>query len=227
MTTKKTGLELLREPFPSNQISELPKPTKQQTDAVRTDFKMGIRCSKCGAWHHKDVVHLSYVGHAALTDRLLDCDPQWNWEPLGFDQDGQPLIKNNTMWIRLTVCGVSRLGFGDAADKTGPNAIKEIIGDALRNAAMRFGAALDLWHKGELHVDEEIKPAPNNERPAPKQPNNEDLSAQLNYNKSLAQATTIQGLELAWTAIPKEMQHEYSALKDSMKAKLSPKTVAA
>ncbi|HEX7822877.1 MAG TPA: hypothetical protein VF463_19950 [Sphingobium sp.] len=23
---------------------------------------------------------------------------------------------------------------------------KEVIGDALRNAAMRFGAALDLWH---------------------------------------------------------------------------------
>ena len=31
--------------------------------------------------------------------------------------------------------------------------MKERIGDALRNAAMRFGAALDLWHKGDLHVD--------------------------------------------------------------------------
>jgi hypothetical protein len=31
--------------------------------------------------------------------------------------------------------------------------MKEIIGDALRNAAMRFGAALDLWHKGDLHVE--------------------------------------------------------------------------
>ncbi len=38
-----------------------------------------------------------------------------------------------------------------------------MIGDALRNAAMRFGAALDLWHKGDLHVaedgaDEAVKP---------------------------------------------------------------------
>jgi hypothetical protein len=33
--------------------------------------------------------------------------------------------------------------------------MKERIGDALRNAAMRFGAALDLWHKGDLHKDEE------------------------------------------------------------------------
>src|SRR5690606_24225265 len=31
---------------------------------------------------------------------------------------------------------------------------KEVIGDALRNAAMRFGAALDLWHKGDLHADD-------------------------------------------------------------------------
>lgn len=33
--------------------------------------------------------------------------------------------------------------------------MKERIGDALRNAAMRFGAALDLWHKGDLHIDDD------------------------------------------------------------------------
>lgn len=43
---------------------------------------------------------------------------------------------------------------------SGGDAVKEVIGDALRNAAMRFGAALDLWHKGDLHVEEvEAKPA--------------------------------------------------------------------
>ena len=56
------------------------------------------------------------------------------------------------MWIKLTVCGVTRLGYGDAQGKEGGNAIKEAIGDALRNAAMRFGAALELWHKGDLHA---------------------------------------------------------------------------
>lgn len=64
------------------------------------------------------------------------------------------------MWIRLTVCGVTRLGYGDAQGKTGGDAMKERIGDALRNAAMRFGAALDLWHKGILHMDEEEAPEP-------------------------------------------------------------------
>jgi hypothetical protein len=46
----------------------------------------------------------------------------------------------------------TRLGYGHAGEKQGGDAIKELIGDALRNAAMRFGAALDLWHKGDLHA---------------------------------------------------------------------------
>lgn len=151
-------LELLRRPFPSHQISKLPKPTKAQTDAVKADFKKGIRCKECGSWHHPEVVHLDYVGHAALTDRLLDTDPHWCWEPVAF-RDGLPAFdQTGGLWIRLTVCGVTRLGYGHAAPKNGqdPGAReKEVIGDALRNAAMRFGAALDLWHKGDLHAPEE------------------------------------------------------------------------
>ena len=144
----------MRVPFEPHQISKLPKPTKKQTDEVRQDFKKGIRCKICGGWHHKDVVHLDYVGHAALTDRLLDCDPEWNWEPVAFGEDGTPkLDANGGMWITLTVCGVSRRGYGHPDGKRGGDAVKETIGDALRNAAMRFGAALDLWHKGQLHQD--------------------------------------------------------------------------
>jgi hypothetical protein len=153
--TKPTGLALLRQPFPAHHISKLPKPTKAQTDAVKADFKKGIRCKLCGAWHHPDVVHLDYVGHAALTDRLLDCDMSWTWEPAGIGPDGSPVYdKSGGMWIKLTVCGVTRYGYGSADGKTGGDAVKEIIGDALRNAAMRFGAALDLWHKGDLHAIE-------------------------------------------------------------------------
>lgn len=150
-----SGLTLLREPFAPHHISKLPKPTKRQTDDVKADFKKGIRCKVCGGWHHPDVVHLDYVGHAALTDRLLDCDPAWNWEPMALGPNGAPALdENGGMWIRLTVCGVTRLGYGHPDGKRGGDAIKEVIGDALRNAAMRFGAALDLWHKGQLHVDD-------------------------------------------------------------------------
>ena len=95
------------------------------------------------------------MGHAALTDRLLDVDVAWNWEPVAFNSDGLPAFdRTGGLWIRLTVNGVTRLGYGNADGKSGGDAIKEIIGDALRNAAMRFGAALDLWHKGELHRDD-------------------------------------------------------------------------
>ena len=156
---KPTGLDLLREPFPAHQISKLPKPTKKQTEDVKANFKAGIRCQICGAWHHPDVIHLDYVGHAALTDRLLDADPNWTWEPLSMAEGLPVLDRFGGMWIKLTVSGVTRLGYGHAGEKQGGDAVKETIGDALRNAAMRFGAALDLWHKGQLH-DDEPEPEP-------------------------------------------------------------------
>ena len=115
-------LAKLRVPFPPEQIGKLPKG---------------------GAT-------LDFVGHGFLTALLLDVDPMWNWEPLAFDDRGLPLVdEHGGLWIKLTVCGVTRLGYGDAGGRKGPNAIKEAIGDALRNAGMRFGAALDLWSKGD------------------------------------------------------------------------------
>lgn len=149
-------LAVLRADFPPEQIQHLPR---LKCGACR-DSKTGIcanprhakqECKECGnylsAWH----LHLDYVGHAELTNRLLDADPLWDWEPVAFDQRGLPAFDDNGgLWIRLTVCGHSRLGYGDAQGKRGPNAVKEAIGDALRNAAMRFGAALDLWAKSDL-----------------------------------------------------------------------------
>ncbi|MDB4726130.1 hypothetical protein OAF54_01745 [bacterium] len=155
--TKKKGVELLREPFEDRHVGKLPKPTKSQTKEVKDNFKAGVRCDICGGWHHPKVVHLDYVGHAALTDRLLDADINWFWEPLAFNEQGLPAFDSEGgLWIRLTVGGVSRLGYGNAEKsnfKEVGSREKEVIGDALRNAAMRFGAALDLWHKGDLHDD--------------------------------------------------------------------------
>jgi hypothetical protein len=117
-----TNLAKLREPFPANQIGKLPKGGAQ----------------------------LDFVGHGFITARLLDVDPKWNWEPVALDATGLPLLDEfGGLWIRLTVCGVSRLGYGDAGGKKGPDATKIAIGDALRNAGMRFGLALDLWCKGD------------------------------------------------------------------------------
>lgn len=217
---KPTGLALLREPFPPNQISKLPKPTKAQTDAVRADFKKGIRCKICGAWHHPDVVHLDYVGHAALTDRLLDADPNWNWEPV--TDTGLPKLDQNLgMWIKLTVCDVTRLGYGHAEGKQGGDAIKEVIGDALRNAAMRFGAALDLWHKGDLHTDDE--PA----APRPAQQARPARTVQTNgYTEArdyLLAAETLADLQTAWGNLPDDVKRNATVItaKDARKAELT------
>lgn len=152
-------LAALRVPFKDHQVSALPKPTKAQTDEVKADFQKGIRCTICGGWHHPKVVHLDYVGHAAVTDRLLDTDIAWEWNPLALNEQGLPLLDaTGGLWIKLTICGVTRLGYGDA--EAGKKSVtKELIGDAIRNAAMRFGVALDLWHKGELHKGKYLEEA--------------------------------------------------------------------
>lgn len=107
----------LRAPFPADLIGTLPKAGKK----------------------------MKFVGHAPVTDRLLQVDPEWTWEPMGVDQHGLPAFdQDGGLWIWLTVCGVRRPGYGEA----GTNAPqKEVIGDAIRNAAMRFGVALDLWNE--------------------------------------------------------------------------------
>lgn len=141
------GLALMAFPFEKHLISLLPKPYKK--DSPKSD------CTVCGKYHGQPAVHLEYVGHAALTSRLLECDPNWNWEPLAKDAGGLPMFdKSGGLWIKLTVCGVTRLGYGHADNsdyKDSGAREKEVIGDALRNAGMRFGAALELWHKGDLH----------------------------------------------------------------------------
>lgn len=162
---KPTGLVLLRAPFEPHQIGKLPQPVakKDVMDSLPKDV-----CPICHAYHATSkVIHLDYVGHAAVTDRLLDADLEWSWEPLAIGLDGLPVFdKKNGLWIRLTVKGVQRLGYGSAEAKSwsAPGAFeKEIIGDAIRNAAMRFGVALELWHKGELHKTDPSTPPPQSE----------------------------------------------------------------
>lgn len=149
-----TALAKLREPFESNQISKLPKiwcgPCNKAPYKV-CDKHERKRCDTCASTLTDGHLHLDYVGHAELTGRLLEADPLWTWEPMAFDADGLPKFdQNGGLWIRLTVAGLERIGYGDAQGKTGPNAVKEAIGDALRNAGMRFGAALNLWSKTDM-----------------------------------------------------------------------------
>lgn len=175
-------LALLRKPFPDHQIGKLPKGTKAQNDCPASEK---ANCKICGGWHHPRIVHLDYVGHAATTDRLLDADPSWSWEPMAYS-DGLPKFDSTGgLWIKLTVCGVTRIGYGHAAAasfKDIGSREKEVIGDAIRNAAMRFGCGLEHWHKGELHVaDEAAEAAEAAEETAKKLPVYPDDKFQLRY----------------------------------------------
>jgi hypothetical protein len=156
-------LEILRAPFPPESVSRLPKKYKD----------------KQGNWHSID---LDYIGHADITERLLDADLLWRWAPLGKDDAGMPLFDLDKagnkvgLWIVLTVQGRSMLGYG-SCEPGKQDAVKELIGDALRNAAMRLGAGLDLWKKNgpaqaraAAEAATEPAQAPRREQPAPRAP---------------------------------------------------------
>ena len=142
-------LNRLRAPFPPEAIGKLPRVICRacaSRDARCDEHKKQV-CRTCKALVGKHI-HLDFVGHAHVTGRLLDVDPAWNWEPFAIDNAGLPALDSNGgLWIRLTICGVTRIGYGDAPGKRGGDAQKEVIGDAIRNAAMRFGVALPLWMK--------------------------------------------------------------------------------
>lgn len=132
----------------TNPFSPSPRPDYAQLAALRVPFPPHkiSRKPKGGAM-------LDYVGHADITERMLDIDPEWNWQPCQWEDGAPKFVRTKEgkpvgLWIRLTVCGITRLGYG-SVEPSVFDAEKQLIGDALRNAAMRFGVALELWSKSE------------------------------------------------------------------------------
>lgn len=143
-------------------------------------------------WRDRDTgrtksMSLDYVGHAEITRILIEIDPMWTWQPIAW-HDGRPAINISngvaTMWATLTLLGKPMLGVG-SAQASKPDLDKELIGDFLRNASMRFGICLALWAKSdwaEPHIEstddaaarradgeaayEKIKPQQRSEHPA-------------------------------------------------------------
>jgi hypothetical protein len=126
---------------------------QEQQDALRAPFpKEQIQKLPTGG------LQLDYVSHAWVTDRLLQVDPAWTWKPLAFTDHGLPAFDaNGGLWIELTICGITRYGYGEPQGRDKFDMTKGAIGNAIRNAAMRFGVALDLWAK---EAPAEAKPAP-------------------------------------------------------------------
>lgn len=148
---KPEDAQALRAAFPPSSVDKLPKVwcrSCRDAPGKVCDKHTKVKCGDCGNNITGAHLHVDYVGHAEVTDRLLAVDPSWTWEPVAFGADGLPQVdRDGGLWIRLTIAGVTRLGYGHADGKTGGDAVKEVIGDAIRTAALRFGVALDLKRK--------------------------------------------------------------------------------
>ncbi len=121
----------------------------------------------------KNGVNLDFVGHAEITRILIEIDPMWNWQPVAWI-DGRPAIHESngvaSMWGYLTLLGKTLIGVGTAntviTTRAGEKYAKadmyekELIGDFLRNAAMRFGICLNLWSKQDREQPAVSVPAP-------------------------------------------------------------------
>lgn len=213
---QRTVFERLTAPFRPDEIELLPKPFKNSKDA---------NCRECGGYHGLPAAHLSYVGHAGMTMRLVEVDPTWRWTPLHPDIDERalaalfqsgmtgdalavalqwlaehspPRIENGGIWIRLHVAGFTAIGFGDADGKTGsPRDVKVMIGDAIRNAAMRLGVGTYLWSKSERAQATLARHGVPDDEPAPRRAERQ-LSGEDPWPvKPLTDA----GQELVWQAL--------------------------
>jgi hypothetical protein len=99
----------------------------------------------------KGGVELRYLSHIWVRKAFQDADPDWSWEPMGYDDHGQPVIVTDSqghpvgLWIWLNLLGTRMPGYG-SVEPGKRDAIKELIGDALRNAGMRLVGG-SLWVK--------------------------------------------------------------------------------
>lgn len=140
----------LRAPFERGKIGKLPKVyCKTCTNPkVQCAEHKPKKCGTCKAFISPAHNHVDFVGHAHVTERLLDVDPTWNWEPMALAPSGLPVLDDfGGLWINLTIGTETRIGYGHADGRKGGDATKIAIGDAIRVAAMRFGVALQQWMK--------------------------------------------------------------------------------
>lgn len=245
-------LAKLRAAFRAAQIGKLPRITCRACSEAARAGKGNcpdhprVKCDTCGNFITPRHIHLDYVGHAAATERLLDADPLWDWQPPSLetlDQLGEDgaIVRNGKgepigLWIVLTVAGKSRLGYG-SVDAGAMDAVKQLIGDAIRNAGMRFGIALDLWKKEEKATGSDTQEGPTRQRPqatpkasaqpkteAPAQPGpapaaepDEDGIVPGGSTPAQWRSLSIRATELGWDDAEKHRQAGVRSLKELSK----------
>jgi hypothetical protein len=79
------AMTALRQPFPPEAIGKLPRIICRACNESNSKVCAQHRKNECKGCHNYITdrhIHLDYVGHAAVTDRLNQVDPTWNWRPI-------------------------------------------------------------------------------------------------------------------------------------------------
>ena len=100
-------------------------------------------------------VKLDYVGHADTTLMLIDVDPCFTYDYHRDELGRMDIYEQGPNWVlegTLTLFGVTRPCVG-TCEKRKVEVHKELLGDMLRNGAMRFGVATALWSKVDDAAD--------------------------------------------------------------------------
>lgn len=153
-------MEVMYRETPKDQIVYLPRMLSCCTrNQPCKDHVLLRECANC---HERNIASGHYdikgIGHIYVQRLFNEVDPFWSWEPVGVDENGLPAIQKtmssvkrgatqkveqSNLWIKVTVCGVTRLGVGtDHSDAE--DLYKKLVSDAIKNAGLRFGIAADL-----------------------------------------------------------------------------------
>jgi hypothetical protein len=171
-------------------------------------------------------INLAYVSHAEITRILIEIDPMWNWQPVAW-VDGRPAIHEAngvaTMWGTLTLLGKSLVGVGSVrADK--PDLDKELVGDFLRNAAMRFGICLSLWSKQDWETPRNNVSSVHTSYPMSQvevEKSKQAHPANVQPKNSVSDALSDAQIEQAFTTPPKPTAKIGSLISDKQKGLVS------
>lgn len=139
--------DALAAPFPDEAIGYKPVYTCRACEHRQCVVHDKALCAVCGQVVSTEHDHVTYVGHAYVTERLFKVDPEWDWEPYALGPDGLPLFDEvGGLWIKLKIGGEWRKGYGHADGRRDGDAKLIAMGHALRIAGMRgFKIALDHW----------------------------------------------------------------------------------
>ena len=196
--------------------------TPEQMAALAAPFPPEVIRTKGGSFAAK------YVSHADVTERLNEVIPGWVYEPMARTPEGLPLFdEDGGLWIWLiTPLGERMPGYGEPGTMDNRHDQKKTaVSDAIKNAAMRLGVALDLWKGDEpdrIPVPQDVKQAtypPRN--PAKKRASRKASDSSIEFARSLIDTvddgSAIAAKVLGSTPIDIADQAQVSAVIDTLK----------